>query len=234
MSRRTRKPEFHRFLQEVGKALQSLFAPGSIEPLLKVFRLDGKPLAIAGHSKDPNAAFGQAVGCKARGYKFHSLWNGCVMPAQWAIAPMNVDEKVIARRFVRRLEKTAGYLLVDTHYDSTVLYGMAGAVGCQMIAPRQKPGTNIPKEHQNLWRVRGIQMLECRVPGATKFGRSLHRRRRDIEGYFGGLTSFGGGLTCLPAWVRRPWRVRNWVHAKLLINAARQLYNQARPQRVAA
>jgi hypothetical protein len=34
--------------------------------------------------------------------------------------------------------------------------------------------------------------------------------------------SFGGGLTsALPAFVRRLHRVRLWVHAKLLINAAR-------------
>ena len=33
--------------------------------------------------------------------------------------------------------------------------------------------------------------------------------------------SFGGGLAHLPAWTRRIWRVRSWVHAKLLINAAR-------------
>src|SRR3989442_1221786 len=34
-------------------------------------------------------------------------------------------------------------------------------------------------------------------------------------------TLLGGGLAALPPWVRRPWRVRRWVSAKLLVNAAR-------------
>jgi hypothetical protein len=35
------------------------------------------------------------------------------------------------------------------------------------------------------------------------------------------MVSFGGGLAALPPWVRRIWRVRNWVWAKLLINGSR-------------
>ena len=42
---------------------------------------------------------------------------------------------------------------------------------------------------------------------------------------FGNLVSFGGGLACLPAWVRRFPRVRNWTNAKLLVNAARWFRN---------
>ena len=53
------------------------------------------------------------------------------------------------------------------------------------------------------------------------FGKSIHRFRNQIEREFGNLTNFGGGLICLPAWVRRFSRVPNWVHAKLLVNAAR-------------
>jgi len=37
----------------------------------------------------------------------------------------------------------------------------------------------------------------------------------------GNLTSFGGGLSPLPAWVRHQDRVWLWVSAKLLINGAR-------------
>ena len=57
------------------------------------------------------------------------------------------------------------------------------------------------------------------------FSQSLYRFRRQIERDFGNLVSFGGGLTCLPAWVRRFTRVRNWVQAKLLVNAARWFKN---------
>jgi hypothetical protein len=47
--------------------------------------------------------------------------------------------------------------------------------------------------------------------------------RIGIEQSFGNLTSFGGGLGPLPAWVRRPHRVVVWVAAKLLINLDRQI-----------
>lgn len=57
------------------------------------------------------------------------------------------------------------------------------------------------------------------------FGKRMYRYRRQIERDFGNLTSFGGGLICLPPWVRRFTRVRNWVHAKFLINAARWFGN---------
>jgi hypothetical protein len=52
----------------------------------------------------------------------------------------------------------------------------------------------------------------------TKFGKRLYRFRRQIERDFGSFTSFDGGLTCLSAWAGRFPRVRNWLHAKLLVN----------------
>ena len=57
----------------------------------------------------------------------------------------------------------------------------------------------------------------------TPFGQALYARRITIEQSFGQATSFGGGLAPLPAWVRGLDRVRTWVWAKLLINAARIL-----------
>jgi hypothetical protein len=58
------------------------------------------------------------------------------------------------------------------------------------------------------------------------FGRALYRARTGIERSFGNATSFGGGLAPLPARVRGLARVRTWVWAKLLINAARILKGQ--------
>jgi hypothetical protein len=57
-------------------------------------------------------------------------------------------------------------------------------------------------------------------------GPDPYDRRADIERDFSGLACFGGGLTTLPPWVRRIWRVRAWVMAKLLINAARIRLNR--------
>jgi hypothetical protein len=35
--------------------------------------LDGKPLPIANHSRDPQAGYGRSIGGKAKGYKLHVL-----------------------------------------------------------------------------------------------------------------------------------------------------------------
>lgn len=55
----------------------------------------------------------------------------------------------------------------------------------------------------------------------SPFGRSVFHARSDVEREFGHLTSFGGGLSPLPSWVRHEKRVWLWVTAKLLINAVR-------------
>jgi hypothetical protein len=52
-------------------------------------------------------------------------------------------------------------------------------------------------------------------------GKGILEGRNAIERTFGNWTSFGGGLSPLPAWVRRPHRVQLWTQAKLLVNAVR-------------
>ena len=68
-------------------------------------------------------------------------------------------------------------------------------------------------------------MLESPA-GVNPFGPTLYNRRTDVEREFSGLSCFGGGMATLPPWVRRIWRVRAWVTAKLLINAARVRLNR--------
>jgi hypothetical protein len=68
-------------------------------------------------------------------------------------------------------------------------------------------------------------MLESPA-GVNAFGPTLYAMRTDVEREFAGLSCFGGGLAALPSWVRRIWRVRNWVMSKLLINAARIRINR--------
>jgi hypothetical protein len=62
----------------------------------------------------------------------------------------------------------------------------------------------------------------------SDFGRALYKARTAIERSFGHAGSFGGGRGPLPAWGRGWARVRTWVWAKLLINAARILRHQGR------
>jgi hypothetical protein len=224
MSRRTRRKDFHLFLHAVGQALED---QAHCRPaLLQLMKLDGKALIVASHSKDPDANFRWAGGRKVKGYKLHALWDRGILPNQWATTPMGTDEKQIARRVFKRMEG-AGYALADSFYDANVLYQLAGHKNYQLLVPRVHPYAGLGHHRQDARRIRAIELLE-RGGLFTRhdFGPGLYKERKGIERSFGNISSFGGGLTVLPAWVRRHWRVRNWVHAKLLINAARILLRQ--------
>lgn len=231
MSRRTRRDDFRRFLEAVGKSLA-----WDDNATLTLLKLDGKPLPVAAHSTDTHATFGRGAGQKARGYKLHTLWGGQAMPIAWRVAPLNVCEKTIAQRMLRELRvkhpDRAGYLLADGYYDSSPLFDDAAAANLQLLSPRQHPCAGLGHHYQSPHRKRSIQMLESPETLNT-FGKELYGERRQIEREYGNLTGFGGGLIALPAWVRRYWRVRNWVHAKLLINACRIRCLRRRRQKVA-
>lgn len=214
MSRRMRTKNFTRFMDGVGARPAG---PPSVA-LLK--RVDGKPLAVAAHSTDRDAAWGRGAGQKANGYKLHAVWADRPMPGQWALTPLDVCEKRMARRMVKRLTG-GGYLLADAYFDASDLHDRAAHVGHQLVAPRRQPGAGLGHCYQSPGRLRCIAINEPPLGIGGGFGRSLRHGRARIERDFGNLTSFGGGLAGLPAWARRIWRVRAWVHAKLLINAAR-------------
>ena len=177
--------------------------------------LDGKPLVVSGVSKDPDAGYGRAAGCKAKGYKLHAAWAGRPLPEAWEVTPMNTCEKAVARRLIPQLTY-GGYLLADGNYDASDLYDRAFVQGYRLIAAHRKgkqPGSG--GHYQSPHRLSSIAVLH------TPFGRALYRLRGRIERSFGNAVSFGGGLGPPPAWVRGLDRVRTWVWAKLLINAAR-------------
>jgi hypothetical protein len=186
--------------------------------------VDGKPLTVGGNSHDPDAARGRGAGGMARGYKLHAIWAGRATPEAWEVTPLSAAEAVVAQGLVDRAGG-GGYLLGDGNYDGNALSDRAAAAGYQLVVPIKHANAGAGHHYQSPSRLRSIELM--RAP----FGRSLYRLRGRIEGAFGSLVAFGGGLGCgLPAWVRRAWRVRNWVWAKLLINAVRQL----RVQRLAA
>jgi hypothetical protein len=179
--------------------------------------VDGKPLPVGGNSKDPDAAFGRAAGCVAKGYKLHAVWSTRPVPEAWEVTPMNGCEKAAAGRLLGQLTH-GGYLIGDGNYDASWLYDAAAAREYQLVAPGRKaknPGCG--KHYQSPHRTRGRELL------GGPFGKALYRTRTGIERSFGNAGSFGGGLQPLPAWVRGSDRVRTWVWAKLLINAARIL-----------
>lgn len=211
MSRRLREEPTWRFLEKLARRV------AGPTPAVLIKALDGKPLVVAKHSADRDATRGRGVGGFAKGYKLHAIWGGGPMPLSWSVQPLNVSEITEAQTLIPRLSDE-GYLLADAHYDCNVLYDQAAACGHQLIAQRQRPGAGLGHHRHSPHRLRSIHLLE-QAPGP--FGRVLYRRRRDIERDFGAMTAFGGGLQCLPSWVRSLRRVRLFVHAKLIINAAR-------------
>jgi hypothetical protein len=218
MSRRTRRKDFEAFLGLLGKRLAGAARPG----LLAV--VDGKPLELPNHTTDPDAAWGRGVSRTSVGYKLHMICSpGRAMPEAFVVTPLDACEKQMAWRMVRR-DGGSGYLLGDAHYDASWLFDACRCYGRQLLCPRAKPGTGLGHHYQSPDRLRAIELLE--PPAALNdFGPSLYRLRTDVERRFSQLVSFGGGLACLPPWVRRIWRVRYWVWGKLLVNAARVRIN---------
>lgn len=225
MSRRTRRPDFMAFLKRIGGRLNGKPTPsplGAQGSLVKV--VDGKPLELPNHTKDRDAEWGRGVGRTSKGYKLHAVFSGNPMPDAFAVTPLNRCEKRMAARMVGSLPGV-GYLLGDAHYDASWLFDYCHSHGRQLVCPRAKPGKGLGHHYVSPHRKRAIAMLE--VPEhVSDFGHRLYDRRTDIERDFSGLSCFGGGLTTLPPWVRRIWRVRHWVTSKLLINAARIRLNR--------
>ncbi len=211
MSRRVHEVGVGLLWRAVEQRLRDLSAS---HPALVAF-LDGKPLTVSNVSKDPDARYGRGAGAMAKGYKLHTVWANRALPEAWEVAPLNVSEKVVARRLIAQLSGS-GYLLADGYYDANHLFDRAHEQGYQLVTPLPR-GKNPGGGHhyQSPYRLQSIALMQ------TGFGQRLWRWRGAIERTYGNATSFGGGLAPLPAWVRRQHRVRTWVWAKLLINAAR-------------
>jgi hypothetical protein len=182
--------------------------------------IDGKPLTISGCSKDRQAGYGRAARCKARGYKIHAIVATDGSIANWRLAPMNKDERVMAERLLKTTN-IDGYIAADANYDSNNLHKTCDARGNrQLIAPRRYgPGRNVGHRAQSPGRLRCIAILENPDP---QFGQQLIKDRSAIERHFGNATNWGGGLTHLPPWARTHRRVRRWVQAKLTLTAIRR------------
>ena len=188
------------------------------DPLLLAV-IDAKPLPVGGASQDPEARCGRGAGMWAKGYKFYAIWGGRPVPETYRIYSMNINEDIVGEEMIPDLDG-GGYLLGDGEYDANAVFDAAGAAGYQLLAPREQPEAGLGHRYQSPYRLRCIELMK------TSFGRGLYALRRGIERAFGNLTSFGGGLSPLPAWVRHLERVWQWVTAKLLINAMRIIVHQ--------
>lgn len=186
-----------------------------------VWLIDGKPLPVSGCSKDRQASYGRAAGGKAKGYKLHAIIGKNGELANWRIAPMNKDERVMAERMLKST-KIQGYVVADGNYDSNKLFKTCDDKQNLQMVVRRRYGSKKGLGHrkQSCGRLRSKEILEGPDP---KFGNDLLAQRDSIERFFGNLTNWGGGMTCLPSWARTHRRVHRWVQAKLIINGLRKM-----------
>jgi hypothetical protein len=207
MSRRLRSAGVQALLRAVEKALLDR------GPASWCRFIDGKPLPISGHSKDPDAGYGRAAGGKATGYRFHGIYDEHQGFVAWRIRPMNVNESKVAHELVGELHDP-GYLVGDNQFDSNSLYDLAGQRSVQLLVPRRKNVQGLGHIRHSPFRLRAIDML------SRPFAQSLVHARRRIESVYSQWTSLAFGLAPLPNWVRRARRVENWIRAKLIFFAA--------------
>jgi hypothetical protein len=199
----------------------------------RVFKwIDAKPLPVGGGSKDRDAKAGRAVRGMARGYKIHTIFDAAGAVESWRLGPMSLNEKTVARQLLPALAGSGAlYVSGDGEYDGNSTFDAAAAGGAQLVVnccgwkKQQKP-KGPGHRPQSAHRLRGLQLIDnplAACGAGESFGQSLLRARSGIERRYGLLGNFGGGLSPLPNWVRKPRRVALWVAGKLLIYLAREM-----------
>ena len=228
-SRRINSPGVAALLDKVERCVREIDAPP--KNVVRVDILDARPLPVGPHSHDRHAGYGRAAGGKAKGYKLHALIDAAGRLVRWRLAPMNVDEREMARRMLKDLGPDAGYVLADANYDSSKLFATARERGLQLVAPRrQGKDKGLGHHRHDPARLRCRDLLENTQ---SEFGRELHARRGHIERIFGTAASTPELLTHLPAWVRGRRRVHRWVQAKLVLAELHRIDLARREIRVA-
>jgi DDE family transposase len=204
LSRRLRRMDTAMFLRLVVQQIRETGDPGLIAVI------DGKPLPVGGASQDPEAHCGRGAARLAKGYKLYAVYDGRPIAAAYRVYSMNRNEDKVAEDMIPDLTG-GGYLLGDGEYDANAVFDTAGAAGYQLLAPREHPEAGLGHHYQSPYRLRCIDLMR------TSFGEEVYRLRGSIERDFGHLTSFGCGLSPLPAWVRHEKRVWLWVTAKGIV-----------------
>ena len=185
--------------------------------------LDGKPLAVGVASKDPDARRGHVMGGYAKGYKLHAWMSEDRRIPLWSLRPLNVDERPVAEHLVAQVDQLSprSLTLADQMYDTRTLHQMLEARGGRLLV-RPKGSPDGKRHPQNLKRMgpvrRELLAVQAHHPVLLN---CVYKLRTNAEGILGNLCGTSGGLTGLPPWVRRIYRVRRWVGAKIILYHAK-------------
>lgn len=213
-TRRVKSARVRRVLQGVHEDL----ADGNTPVTLQF--VDGKPLVVGVASRDPDARRGKVMGGYAKGYKVHPLMTASRKIRTFALTPLNRHEMHVAAELIASVPPmTEGSLLLaDGNYDAADFHKLVESRGGRLLTrPRgyaKHPVTRrqmgaARREHNDLWE------------NAYELCSRVYALRVNAESILSALTSYGGGLGPLPAFVRRLPRVTRWVGAKIILYNAR-------------
>jgi hypothetical protein len=186
------------------------------EPAGRLF-FDGKALPIGDFSRDPDARDGFGSGKLQRGYKLHALGTADERIVDFRVLPLNRGEPDTARELAPSIPPQA-LVLADSNYDSSLLYQAVQDRGSVLITPlkgRARSAGQLRK--MSLARRSAIELWDT----YPEICEHVQGWRDQIERIFSALCGYGGGLSPLPAWVRRVDRVRRWVTGKVILYNAR-------------
>lgn len=211
MSRRLRNLDCWQLLSALEKSLRPS------QPA-EVMLIDARPLEVGYYSKDRDARFGRGAGHTTKGYKFFSIWEVQGHLLAWAVWPMNVDERAVAVDLIQQVA-VPGWLIGDKIDDAGSLYEQAGQQNLQLLVYRDS-SQELGHRKQSTYRLTSIALQK------TVVGKKLLAQRVLVEAFFGQQCTGPVRLHHLPAWVRRWRRVRLWVRAKLILQAAARRQKQ--------
>ena len=184
--------------------------------------LDGKPLLLGSHTRDPDARLGWATNGFAVGYKLHAWATDDGYIRDFTVRSLNEGEAKVARDLTSQIPD-GSLVLADANYDSKHTYNTVGERGAQLVTPLKKRAqTEKARRRMGRFRQYAVWLFEKH----QHLHEELTQARKRIERIFSNLTCFGGGLAPLPPWVRRLERVRRWVTAKILVYHARLIQKE--------
>jgi hypothetical protein len=191
--------------QEIQRLHQATVAHFKIE---KMAIIDGKPLIVSDVSQDPEATNGRGTRGMARGYKMHCVISPSGVVEAFEVQPLNVNERVPARRLLGQLPAGVRRALADGNYDSGPLHSSLKPHRVKLYTPIINNYAG-PRSHP---RRRVLQRLMNHP-----LGQKLRHFRDHIERCLARMGNIGFGLKGLPNWVRRLTRVTNWISGKILL-----------------